>query len=81
MPSLSNPNYSYTKLTSVVDHMFPPLEDKKETENLTEYSSFNYWRDILPEINNEIEREKKKEEEEKKAKAASAAQPKSATKK
>lgn len=62
--------------------MFPPLEDKKETENLTEYSSFNYWRDILPEINNEIEREKKKEEEERKAaKAANVAQPKSTSKK
>lgn len=62
--------------------MFPPLEDKKENENLTEYSSFNYWRDILPEISNEIEKEKKKEEEEKKAvKAANVTQPKSATKK
>ena len=61
--------------------MFPPLEDKKETENLTEYSSFNYWRDILPEISNEIEWERKKEEEERKARTANVSAPKSASKK
>jgi len=72
---------SYTKLTSVVDHMFPPLEDKKETECLTEYTSFNYWRDLLPieEIQQEIEREKKVAEEQRlNSKLAS---PKSASKK
>lgn len=59
--------------------MFPPLEDKKETECLTEYTSFNYWRDILPEIQNEIEKERKRLEEEKlKLKPAS---PKSSSKK
>lgn len=72
------PFFSYTKLTSVVDHMFPPLEDKKET--FTEYTSFNYWRDVLPEISLEIEREKKKMEIEKMTKPKSSP-PKNLTRK
>ena len=71
---------SYTKLSSVVDHMFPPIEDKKESENFGDFNSFNYWRDILPEISNELEKEKKREEEDKLKKLTSTS-PKSAAKK
>lgn len=50
-------------MTSVVDHMFPPLDYKEEIEGLTEFTSFNYWRDVLPEIQIEIEKDRKKQEE------------------
>ncbi|XP_053211842.1 phosphatidate phosphatase LPIN3-like [Panonychus citri] len=43
-------NSSYTKLSDLVDQMFPPLQSSQDNKNgdfLSEYSSFNYWRDPL----------------------------------
>jgi hypothetical protein len=33
--------------------MFPPLEAKAQNDFLSEYSTFNYWRDDLPDIKGE----------------------------
>jgi phosphatidate phosphatase LPIN len=39
---------SYTRLSDVVDQMFPPLEFIQTRQDfLSEYSSFNYWRDPI----------------------------------
>lgn len=45
--------------------MFPPLEDKQQSENFTEYSAFNYWRDTLPDLQEELNRMKEEEDEKK----------------
>jgi len=43
---------SYTRLSDVVDQMFPPLEyTSAKVDFLPEYSSFNYWRDPIAELN------------------------------
>ncbi|RWS08891.1 phosphatidate phosphatase LPIN1-like protein, partial [Dinothrombium tinctorium] len=40
---------SYTRLSDVVDQMFPPIprNSLKSEDFLSEYSSFNYWRDPI----------------------------------
>ena len=50
--------------------MFPPLDHKAESETLTEYTSFNYWRDTLPDLQEELENLKREEEERKKLEKA-----------
>lgn len=40
---------SYTKLTDVADHFFPPVH-KLQQKQLSEYSQVEYWREPLPEI-------------------------------
>lgn len=43
---------SYTRLSDVVDQMFPPRHHDSDQESnfLSEYSGFNYWRDPIPEV-------------------------------
>ena len=43
---------SYTRLSDVVDQMFPPRHHDSDQESnfLSEYSGFNYWRDPIPDI-------------------------------
>ena len=43
-PSLSSFGHRYTRLSDVVDQMFPPPETAKEEDFLSEYTSFNYWK-------------------------------------
>ncbi len=60
---------SYTRLSDVVDQMFPPLREDREKGYISEFNSFEYWRDCIPEIkdsdqlinaqNNEINVKKK----------------------
>lgn len=48
--------YRYTRLSDVVDQMFPPLEyTAKEADFLSDYSSFNFWRDPMLVITDEDE--------------------------
>jgi phosphatidate phosphatase LPIN len=43
---------SYTRLSDVVDQMFPPLEfTERRMDFLSEYSSFNYWREPIVLLN------------------------------
>lgn len=45
---------SYTRLSDVVDQMFPPLEyTAKKSDFLSEYSTFNYWKEPIESINEE----------------------------
>jgi phosphatidate phosphatase LPIN len=66
---------SYTKLSDIVDHFFPPLLhcdchneviESGKFPGATEYSDFTYWRDPIPDIENEITILKAQVEEEKK---------------
>ncbi|XP_077990514.1 phosphatidate phosphatase LPIN2-like [Glandiceps talaboti] len=43
---------SYSKLSDLVDHLFPPLHGRTSYEFLAadEYSSFTYWRTPLPDV-------------------------------
>lgn len=45
----------YTRLSDVVDQMFPPLEYTSKSDFLSEYSSFNYWREPIPAVDDEDE--------------------------
>lgn len=58
---------SYSKMTDVVDHFFPPLLDKVPQQGPTkskmlsgnfpaaqEFSTFTYWREPLPDISDEL---------------------------
>lgn len=46
----------YTRLSDVVDQMFPPLEyAAKEADFLSDYSYFNYWKDPIAMITDEDE--------------------------
>jgi len=55
---------SYTKLSDIVDHFFPPLIDLEDSKKVkvtsgnfhapSEFSSFTYWREPLPDIETEI---------------------------
>lgn len=46
---------SYTRLSDVVDQMFPPLEYTSKNDFLSEFSSFNYWREPIPMVSDEDE--------------------------
>src|SRR6218665_178354 len=57
--------YSYTKLTDIVDHFFPPLlhcnchhevVEAGKFPGATEYSDFTYWREPLPDIQDDLTR-------------------------
>lgn len=57
--------YSYTKLSDIVDHFFPPLlhcnchhevVEAGKFPGATEYSDFTYWREPLPDIQDDLTR-------------------------
>lgn len=37
-------------MTYIVDQLFPPVDWKEDDEDCIEYTSFNYWRDPLTEM-------------------------------
>lgn len=40
----------YTRLSDVVDQMFPPLRSNNDCTYINEYNWFEYWRDSIPPI-------------------------------
>ena len=50
--SVPTSNIRYTSLSDLVDQMFPPLRcgDQTDKELRSEFNTFEYWRDSLPEI-------------------------------
>ncbi|KAI1289601.1 Phosphatidate phosphatase LPIN3 [Halotydeus destructor] len=42
---------SYTRLSDVVDQMFPPLGCKKQSEIVPEFTAFNYWKQPIEDVN------------------------------
>jgi len=62
--------YRYSRLSDIVDHFFPPLPPNTPTQipgggKYTEYNSFMFWREELPDHNDEITAFLKKSEVEK----------------
>ena len=54
--------HRYTKMTDTVDHLFPPIENHPQYGQIhsgkfpapDKYSNFTYWREPLPDIENEL---------------------------
>lgn len=50
---------SYTRLSDVVDHFFAPLDSEMQLRQMSndtnEYSTLNYWKNSLPEIDEELD--------------------------
>ncbi len=40
----------YTRLSDVVDQMFPPMREDCEKGYISEFNSFEFWRDCIPEV-------------------------------
>lgn len=45
---LSSICYGYANMAYIVDQLFPPIKHIEEEDS--EYTSFNYWREQLPDI-------------------------------
>jgi len=54
---------SYSELSDIVDHLFPPCQQHCSDDKTyhgsclpgaSDYSSFNYWRNPLPNVDDEI---------------------------
>lgn len=57
LPNVYSNMFRYTRLSDIVDHFFLPLDSGMRTKSLpynNEFNTFTYWREQLPNIDDEL---------------------------